>query len=136
MIVNLDTRHGPMRYPSGRFYAQWSGDMPGWQANVRAVALTLESLRAVDRYGVSQHGEQYRGWQALPAGDGPTSKETAALLLASYSPLIEPADLLDGGRRRHRPRLPRRRQGHPPRSWWRPRGEFETVQAALEVVRS
>lgn len=39
-----------------------------WQDNVRAVALALESLRTVDRYGVTRRGEQYAGWKALPAG--------------------------------------------------------------------
>lgn len=38
-----------------------------WQANVRAIALTLEALRAVDRYGATQ-GRQYAGFQQLTAG--------------------------------------------------------------------
>lgn len=37
-----------------------------WRDNLRAIALSLEALRAVDRYGVTQNGEQYRGWEALP----------------------------------------------------------------------
>lgn len=37
-----------------------------WQDNLRAIALTLEHLRGADRYGVTQSGEQYRGWEALP----------------------------------------------------------------------
>lgn len=37
-----------------------------WRDNVRAIALPLDSLRAVDRYGVTQNGEQYVGWAALP----------------------------------------------------------------------
>jgi hypothetical protein len=39
-----------------------------WQENVRALALGLESLRRVDRYGISKRGEQYTGWKALEAG--------------------------------------------------------------------
>lgn len=39
-----------------------------WRDNVLAVAKGLESLRAVDRYGVTRRGEQYAGWKALPAG--------------------------------------------------------------------
>lgn len=48
-----------------------------WQDNLRAIALTLEALRKVNRYGVSQSGQQYRGWRAIesgssvPAGMGP-----------------------------------------------------------------
>jgi hypothetical protein len=41
-----------------------------WQANVRAVALGLQALRAVDRYGVTKRGEQYAGWKQLAAGTG------------------------------------------------------------------
>lgn len=44
------------------------GTFNGWQNNVRAVALGLESLRAVDRHGVTKRGEQYAGWKALEAG--------------------------------------------------------------------
>lgn len=36
-----------------------------WQDNVRSIALGLESLRAVDRFGISQRGEQYAGWLQL-----------------------------------------------------------------------
>lgn len=36
-----------------------------WHCNLRAIALSLQALRAVDRYGVSSNGEQYRGWTAL-----------------------------------------------------------------------
>lgn len=39
-----------------------------WTDNVRAIALGLNALRSVDRYGVTRRGEQYAGWKALPAG--------------------------------------------------------------------
>lgn len=39
-----------------------------WQDNLRAVALALEALRKVDRYGVTKRGEQYAGFKALPPG--------------------------------------------------------------------
>ena len=39
-----------------------------WKDNVRAIALALEALRKVDRYGV-RAGSQYAGFKALPAGD-------------------------------------------------------------------
>jgi hypothetical protein len=44
------------------------GKFPRWQENVRAIALGLEALRKVERYGIVQSNEQYRGWQALPPG--------------------------------------------------------------------
>jgi hypothetical protein len=46
------------------------GTYAHWQDNVRAIALGLEALRAVDRYGVTRRGEQYAGWKQLPAGVG------------------------------------------------------------------
>ena len=39
-----------------------------WKDNVRAIALALEALRKIDRYGVKS-GSQYAGFKALPAGD-------------------------------------------------------------------
>lgn len=50
-----------------------------WRANVRAVALGLEALRAVDRHGVTRRGEQYAGWKALMPG-GPSVERGRALI--------------------------------------------------------
>lgn len=60
VIVSLDSAYGPLSYPCDTF--------TNWQDNLRAVALALESLRAVDRYGVTKRGEQYTGWKQLPGG--------------------------------------------------------------------
>lgn len=59
VILAFDSKHGPLSYPCDTFST--------WQENLRAIALALEYLRAVDRYGVTKRGEQYRGWTALPA---------------------------------------------------------------------
>lgn len=59
-----------------------------WEANLRAIAFTLEDLRAINRRGVSQSGEQYKGWQQLPPAEapaGPMSAATAATILARES---------------------------------------------------
>lgn len=40
-----------------------------WRANVRAIAKTLENLRACERWGVLNRSEQYRGSLALPPGE-------------------------------------------------------------------
>lgn len=58
VILSFTSRHGPMRMPCDTYTA--------WEDNLRAIGLALEALRAVDRYGVTQCGEQYRGWTALP----------------------------------------------------------------------
>lgn len=82
--VSFDSRHGPLTYATDAYDRWYGGDPPGWQANVRAIALALESLRAVDRYGVTRSGEQYRGWTAIAAASGEfdMTRDQAALLLS------------------------------------------------------
>lgn len=67
VIVSFESRHGSLRYACDTYLS--------WQDNVRAIALTLEKLRAVDRYGAAKGGEQYTGWKALPSGNGAPSAE-------------------------------------------------------------
>jgi hypothetical protein len=46
----------------------WSatrGSTNSWHDNLRAIALGLESLRAVDRYGITSTAEQYAGFLQL-----------------------------------------------------------------------
>lgn len=40
--------------------------------NLRSIALTLEALRTVDRYGGTEHGEQYQGFRTLPSAPVPS----------------------------------------------------------------
>lgn len=70
VIVSFTSKHGPLRYASDAYDQRWQGALPGWQANVRAIALALTALRAVDRYGVTKTGQQYAGWRAIEAGNG------------------------------------------------------------------
>ena len=59
VILSFESKHGPMSYPCDTYV--------DWQANVRAISLTLTALRAVARYGASQRNEQYKGWARLEA---------------------------------------------------------------------
>lgn len=59
VILSFESTYGPLQYPCDTFKF--------WQDNLRAIALALEHLRAVDRYGVTRRGEQYTGWAQLPA---------------------------------------------------------------------
>lgn len=93
VVVSFDSRHGPLRYATDEFLrAGWqSYRMPAWQCNVRAIALALEALRKVDRYGVTHRGEQYTGWKALGSGMAmPAAQmsvdEAARVLHAAGSP--------------------------------------------------
>jgi hypothetical protein len=65
--VSFQSKHGPLTYATDAYDRGYYSDPPGWQANVRAIALSLQALRAVDRYGVTHTGEQYRGWSAIAA---------------------------------------------------------------------
>lgn len=60
------------------------GTFSDWQDNLRAIALGLQSLRAVDRYGVTKRGEQYAGWRALPMGAGDPSPERGRVLIREH----------------------------------------------------
>lgn len=40
-----------------------------WTDNLRGVALGLEALRKVDRYGITSGGQQYAGFKALQVGE-------------------------------------------------------------------
>lgn len=79
--VSFESKHGPLTYGTDAFEARWYGQVD-WQANLRAIALGLQALRAVDRYGISRTGEQYTGWKQLPAGAGvaPTGMTIEAAL--------------------------------------------------------
>lgn len=60
VILSFESRHGPLRYSCDRF--------DRYRDNLRALALGLEALRRVERYGIASRGEQYQGWKALPSG--------------------------------------------------------------------
>ncbi|TQK68259.1 molecular chaperone DnaJ [Nocardioides sp. SLBN-35] len=68
VVVAFESKHGPMLHRCDTYFAQWSDQGPDWQQNVRAIALTLQSLRDVERHGAAETGQQYTGFKALPAG--------------------------------------------------------------------
>lgn len=92
VVVAFETRlHGPMLYRCDRYVTGWRGEgADSWQHNARAIAKTLEALRAVDRYGATETGQQYAGFKALPSGTAmPPSHMTtdeAWSIIGSYQP--------------------------------------------------
>jgi hypothetical protein len=87
--ISLQSKWGPLRYETAEFTAASWRRQDGWQVNVRAIALSMEALRKVDRYGVSKRGEQYRGWRAIPMStDGAALIATREALdyLATFAP--------------------------------------------------
>lgn len=65
--VAFTSKHGAMLYRCDRYRSRYYNQGPDWQQNVRAIAKTLECLRAVDRYGAADSGEQYRGYRQIAA---------------------------------------------------------------------
>src|SRR5690606_18157553 len=59
VILAMETPDGPLSFPCDTF------DL--WHDNLRAIVKTMQNLRAINRYGVTQHGEQYVGWRAIEA---------------------------------------------------------------------
>lgn len=76
VILSFESTYGPLRYWTDKYrdgYVRRAGNrgssyVPGWQMNLRAIALSLEALRKVDRYGITSKGEQYQGWSQLGSG--------------------------------------------------------------------
>jgi hypothetical protein len=72
-----------------------------WKANLRGIALTLEALRGIDRWGAARRGQQYTGFSALPPGDGAPppaevwTTQRAASFLAEHSGFSVSAILAD-----------------------------------------
>lgn len=84
VILSFDTPdHGTLTYDTDRF--------THWHDNLRAIALGLESLRRVERYGIADRGQQYAGYRELGSGIalGPTklTADVAAKLIADASEL-------------------------------------------------
>jgi hypothetical protein len=82
VVLSLPTTDvGALRYATDRYLT--------WQDNLRAIALGLEALRKVDRYGITRRGEQYAGFKALPSGipmpAGPMTVDEAASVLADLA---------------------------------------------------
>lgn len=78
VVVAFESKHGTLLYRCDRFFTNWHHQGPEWQHNVRAIALTLESLRAVSRYGATETGQQYAGFKALPSGTAMTASHMTA----------------------------------------------------------
>lgn len=77
VILSFTSKAGNLSYPCDTYHT--------YDDNLRAISLTLAALRAIDRYGVSQHGEQYKGWLKLPPAPDKMTKEDAFQFFGLYS---------------------------------------------------
>lgn len=85
VVLSFETKQGRMAMPCDRF--------TDWEANLRAIALTLEHLRAAERYGVvTEKHEQYTGWLRLAAASESDELPELAKILIDYSCLAYSVD--------------------------------------------
>ena len=60
--------------------------------NIRAIAMTIQNLRAIERYRCVRDAQQFRGFKALPAQASATLSLVGALnTLARYAPRLDVA---------------------------------------------
>lgn len=89
VAIAFESRRGPLVFRCDRYNARpysRDGMTELWQHNLRAIALTLEALRAVDRYGATQSGEQYVGYRQIEArATGPMTREQALEVFALHA---------------------------------------------------
>lgn len=86
VILSFDTKkHGTLTYATDKYRP--------WVENLRAIALGLEALRKIERYGIAERGQQYAGYRELGTGialgPGQMTPAAAASLIAD---LLEPDD--------------------------------------------
>lgn len=113
--ISFQAPDGPMSFETAAFTRNPGASMTeSWQHNVRAIALGLEALRKVDRYGIGQ-GAQYAGYKALGASAGAVAmggmtREQALDVIDQWSNLAAVWNLEDDGPRAYRLA---RRNAHP-----------------------
>ena len=78
VVLSFETKRGRMVMPCDKY--------KHWESNLRAIALTLEHLRAVERHGVvSDRKEQYTGWLRLPAASSIDELAECAKILIRFA---------------------------------------------------
>lgn len=86
VILNIEPRNKQaMSFPCDTF--------THWHDNLRAITLTLEALRKIDRYGASHSGQQYRGWLTIEAVPASVADPVQVLVEAAGD---EPPDMSPG----------------------------------------
>ena len=105
-------------------------------SNIRAIALALEALRKVDRYGVTRKGEQYQGFRALPAAEEPQprmSAEAAAEFVGELTGIAAASILSDPELFKMASKLAARR-AHPDRKDTGSHDRFVRLQEAMAAI--
>lgn len=125
VILSLGSKAGPLSWPCDTFTT--------WQDNIRGIALSMEALRKMERYGVTKRGEQYTGWKALPQQGSEASEfgsaEAAIAFLRTVATATPPNANLTALYRRARASTHTDRPGND-------RAQWDRVEAAGEILRA
>lgn len=117
VILAVESTKGSLSFPCDKFTR--------WQDNLRAIALGLEGLRRLDRYGITPGDQQYTGWRQIEATAAPSnSKDDALAVLIKFAGSREGESVRDLYRRAIK-------ATHPDRGGRRE--DFDRVQAAGAV---
>jgi hypothetical protein len=66
VALSFVSDHGPLTFHCDRYKVRSiAREGEPWQHNLRAIVKTMEALRAVERYGAVETGQQYRGFLAI-----------------------------------------------------------------------
>ncbi|OMC46872.1 molecular chaperone DnaJ [Mycolicibacterium fortuitum] len=126
VILSIESAKGPLSFPCDKF--------DRWQDNLRAIALGLEALRKVDRYGITPGDEQYQGWRAIeakPAKGFPNAAEALVFLASVDSRAHHPPAPADAAAIYRRARA----EAHPDRNSGA-RELWDRVEAAADRLRA
>lgn len=126
--LSFESKWGPLAYATCEF--------TNWQDNTRAVALSMEALRKVDRYGVSKRGEQYAGWRQITSGAAAEkvfTREEAIVVIHGVVGDIFDHDDIDGPHQKDAVREALRRS-HPDHGG--AVEQFRRVVAAREMIEA
>ncbi|MGH9766093.1 MAG: hypothetical protein ACREAB_01560 [Blastocatellia bacterium] len=129
VILSFDTKRGRMVAPCDRY--------SDWEANPRAIALTLERLRSVERYGiVTEQQEQYTGWLRLPEASAVDEATECAMVLIRHASVgYVPSQVLNDQQLFKQVYAEAMRRTHPDTNSGRNSGDFNQVLTARDRLR-
>lgn len=115
-------RLGDLRWANDRYLT--------FDQNIRAIAQTIQNLRAIDRYGCVRDSEQFTGFKAIPSKTSQTMSRDAAIMVFSRHAGFKIIDTSDGLIRAYRTACSRT---HPDRNNG-DQSAWDAVEAAARVL--
>jgi hypothetical protein len=127
VILSFTVKRGRMVIPCDRYHE--------WEANLRAIALTLAHLRAVERYGATtEKQKQYTSWLRLPAADEATV--CAKILIENACVTYSPSQVLGDQKLFDEVWRVAVKRTHPDTNQGRDGGDFNRLINARERIKT